>query len=590
MCGIFGSISKEKININNNLLGHRGPDDWGVEYIKDNLSLTFFQSRLSIIGLGEQGHQPYRKFKEYILCYNGEIYNYKLLKENLEKSKNIKFKSETDTELLYMYLIHYGINKTLDDIDGIFAFSFYNEKTKKIFLARDHLGVKPFYYHLDSENFFYSSEPKVFFDLDILKPKLNKNHLGEYLANGWLYEPDTLFEGVKKVQAGHYIELDIAEFSFVETKYWDITNKPNIKMPDIDKIIKEQTISDVPIGIYFSGGIDSSVVTHSLLNQNLIFLNLNLEDSESSRVKDFEKLYNIKVKKIAYKESNLETYNKLVYFMDEPVSDPAIIPAYLLAKTARDLGCTVMLSGMGGDEIDAGYTRHKILLRPFFFKLLSYLPNIPFLKGKKKRDLQRLKNFFKEKEPYNYYSLTSYFSEKEINLLVDKNWKSKYRRKINSIVKDLSGIMQYFYLDIKGFLTSHNLLYMDKASMAASIEVRVPLIQKDIASYFFNSIINKNKGKQKYRLKNLLKSKMRENYKDTKKEGFRYPINKWIKEDINWLEIITFFEQNNILYTKQIKLWVDISKKDANIVSMKLWSIYTLYIWLKSFPFNHKNN
>jgi asparagine synthase (glutamine-hydrolysing) len=590
MCGIFGTISKEKVEVNKNILHHRGPDDWGVEYLQNNFSLTFFQSRLSIIGLGSQGHQPFRKFKDYILCYNGEIYNYKFLKKKLIKTKNIEFETETDTELLYEYLIAYGIKRTLNDIDGIFSFSFYNNRTEELLLARDHLGVKPLYYFFDSDKFFYSSEPKVFFELKLLEPRLDKTYLGEYLANGWLYEPDTLFEGVKKVQAGHYLNINIKKNLIKENKYWDISTKPKSKIPDIDKIIKEQTVSDVPMGIYFSGGIDSSIITHTLLDYNLINLNLNLKDSESLRVNDFEKLYNIKVEKTFYKNNSLKTYDELLYFLDEPIADPAIIPAYLLAKSARELGCTVMLSGMGGDEIDAGYTRHRILLKPFIYKLLSYLPNIPILKGKRIRDLLRLKNFFKEKEPHNYYSLTSYFSELEINSLIDKSWKKTYKEKINSIVRDIDGLMKYFYLDIKGFLTSHNLLYMDKASMAASIEVRVPLIQKDIASHFFQNIIEKNQKNQKSRLKNILISKMGNNYNETKKEGFRYPIEKWIREDINWINIITFFEKRNIMNTAPIKSWVKISKDDTEIVAMKLWSLYTLYIWLNSFPFLWEDN
>ena len=213
MCGIFGSYSRERIDIKKNILPHRGPDDWGVEYTKHNFPLTFFQSRLSIIGLGSQGHQPYRKNNDFILCYNGEIYNYQELKKNLIKSKNVEFESETDTELLYKYLITYGIKKTLAKIDGIFAFSFYDKKAEKLFLVRDHLGVKPLYYFCDSNEFFYSSEAKVFFELELLRPKLDKTHLGEYLANGWLYEPDTLFEGVKKVQAGHYIEISLKKLA-----------------------------------------------------------------------------------------------------------------------------------------------------------------------------------------------------------------------------------------------------------------------------------------------------------------------------------------------------------------------------------------
>ena len=586
MCGIFGSFSHNKIKINKNILVHRGPDDWGVDYYNyNNKWVTLFQSRLSIIGLGSQGHQPFNKNQNFSLCYNGEIYNYKKLKKSIQKLKNIKFNTETDTELLYEYLICFGIEKTLNDIDGIFAFSFYNHINGEIYLVRDPLGVKPLYYFNSNGKLYFSSEAKVFFEMNLVTPKINKDLLGEYFANAWIYEPDTLFKGIKKVQAGHYLEINLNNELVINKKYWDITNYSNSKIPKLEKIIDNQTLADVPVGVYFSGGIDSSIIAYQLKEKNLIYLNLNLNDTESERVKDFERLYGVKVNKIKYEKDNLELYNKLVYFMDEPIADPAIIPAYLLAKEAKSLGCTVMLSGMGGDEIDAGYTRHKILINPFIYRILSYLPSFSIFKGKLGRDIDRLKNFFSTPQPSNYYSLTSYFSNNEINELVGKNWLSSYKNKIDNMVEGLDDLLKFFYLDFKGFLASHNLIYMDKASMSASVEVRVPLMQKDLVNHYFNNIVRKNKREQKHRLKSILKNQMNNNYTEIQKQGFRYPIEDWIKNDINWLKIIQFFDENNIINTKLVSKWVNISRYDTKSVSMKLWGVYTLYQWLKSYSF-----
>ena len=584
MCGIFGSVGKSRIDISENILPHRGPDDWGIVHHKCGHNwFTLFQSRLSIIGLGPQGHQPYQKYENYTLAYNGEIYNYLDVKKLILQKYNINLKTDTDTEVLYECLINLGIKETLEVIDGIFAFSFYDRKNEVLFLVRDHLGVKPLYYHFSAGQILFGSEPKVFFELGLIIPRLNRKLLGEYFANGWVYEPDTMFVDIKKIQAGHYLKISSTDMSIQNIEYWDIDYPANSTIQNIETVIESQIISDVPIGVYFSGGIDSSIIAHTLINKNYRYLNLDLNNSESRRVKIFEKLFGIKVDKIKYKHENLDVYNNLIYYLDEPIADPAILPAYLLAKESKRMGCIVMLSGMGGDEIDAGYTRHKIIFNQQKYKIFGYIPELKFIKGKKYRDLMRLKNFIKNPVPENYFSMTSYFSKHEIDQLVGNDWLSDYCHKIDTMVSRVDGLKKFLYLDFKGFLTSHNLLYMDKASMAASVEVRVPLLQKDIVSSFFQDIVTINRYGQKTRLKSILKYQLKENYHEVKKQGLRYPIDDWINSKINWKTIIDFFNDNGLLQTSIIRRWVNRLEYDINSVSMKLWHVYTLYRWLKTF-------
>ena len=584
MCGIFGSVGKSRIDISENILPHRGPDDWGIVHHKCGHNwFTLFQSRLSIIGLGPQGHQPYQKYENYTLAYNGEIYNYLDVKKLILQKYNINLKTDTDTEVLYECLINLGIKETLEVIDGIFAFSFYDRKNEVLFLVRDHLGVKPLYYHFSAGQILFGSEPKVFFELGLIIPRLNRKLLGEYFANGWVYEPDTMFVDIKKIQAGHYLKISSTDMSIQNIEYWDIDYPANSTIQNIETVIESQIISDVPLGVYFSGGIDSSIIAHTLINKNYRYLNLDLNNSESRRVKIFEKLFGIKVDKIKYKHENLDVYNNLIYYLDEPIADPAILPAYLLAKESKRMGCIVMLSGMGGDEIDAGYTRHKIIFNQQKYKIFGYIPELKFIKGKKYRDLMRLKNFIKNPVPENYFSMTSYFSKHEIDQLVGNDWLSDYCHKIDTMVSRVDGLKKFLYLDFKGFLTSHNLLYMDKASMAASVEVRVPLLQKDIVSSFFQDIVTINRFGQKTRLKAILKYQLKENYHEVKKQGLRYPIDDWINSTINWKTIIDFFNDNGLLQTSIIRRWVNRLEYDINSVSMKLWHVYTLYRWLKTF-------
>ncbi len=584
MCGIFGIISKNALHINKNILPHRGPDDWGLVHHKcGNDWLSLFQSRLSIIGLGPQGHQPYQKYDNYTLAYNGEIYNYDYLKKLLVQKYKINFITKTDTEVLYESLINLGINTTLEVIDGIFAFVFYDQQNERLLLVRDHLGVKPLYYHVSETQILFGSEPKVFFELGLMKPVLNKNLLGEYFANGWIYEPDTLFEEIYKVEAGHYLCFDLKNKTNENKQYWDVSNINRQIGYDIPSSIISQTVSDVPVGIYFSGGIDSSIIAYTLKDRGHLFLNLDLNDTESIRARQFEKLYNLRVNKIQYEQNKLSIYDDMIYHLDEPVADPAIIPTYLLAKTANELGCTVMLSGMGGDEIDAGYTRHRILLNIDKYSKYKLLPLLPFLSGKRYRDLKRLKNFLKNPVPSNYFSLTAYFSVQEINQLLQDEWYSAYSRKIDGITSGIDGLKKYFYLDLKGFLASHNLIYMDKASMAASIEVRVPLLQKDNVAALFMNLDTDNKKEQKSRLTALLQSQQGSDYLKVKKQGFRYPINDWILNQIDWKYVIEQLGDNNIINPQPIKEWVNISKNNVDQVSMKLWYVYTLHKWFEIF-------
>ncbi len=547
--------------------------------------LTLFQSRLSIIGLGKQGHQPFEKHPGKVLTYNGEIYNFKDLREELRQGHGVDFSTQTDTEVLYEALICWGWRRTLEKVNGIFAFSFYDADQQTIVLVRDHLGVKPIYYSFADNVMTWSSEAKTFFALGLVSPVLNKPLLGEYFANGWIYEPDTLFAGVFKLEAGHCVEINVADRTWTKTRYWDVANASHDANVDIATIVKDQTVADVPIGTYFSGGVDSSIVVCLLKDKNLTNFNLAMGDSESKRVSIMAKKYCLQMEYIHYEPSNLSVYDRLVYYMDEPIADAAILPAYLLAQKSRQAGRVVMLSGMGGDEIDAGYTRHKILARLGCFRMLRWVPAFlieTVARGRIKRDLLRLKRFVDAPVPENYFSLTSYFSREEIENLVGEGWFSSYQDKIAGLTKSVDATHVFHYLDFKGFLSSHNLIYMDKASMAASIEVRVPLLDKNLAAKFFKTIHLRSHA-NKSRLKAYLKTLLGDDYVDVKKAGFRYDIDKWLLHHIDWAEVCDFFEREKVLNTQPLRSYLAQAGKSIVEMSAKLWHFYTLYIWIRTF-------
>ena len=581
MCGIFGIHSKKRFDIKTNILEHRGPDGWDAKYYKESDEyLTFFHSRLEVIGLGSQGNQPFtKKGFNSLLTYNGEIYNYKEIRNYIKKKYGIKFFTKTDTEVLFMCLNYEGLENTLNIINGMFSFAYYNFDDKKIYLCRDNLGIKPMYYTLSNDCFSFTSEIKVFFEHEIIEPVLRKDILGEYLANGWVYEPDTLFDGVYKLESATYLEYDIQSKTIKKNEYWSFDQSSDYN--GIEKIIKSQTISDVPVGIYFSGGYDSSLIALNLLNEKMTHFNLDLGSSEKKVVDLIEKKYDIDLKKVKPKKENLDLYDKLLFHMDEPISDPAIIPAYELAAKAKSSGLTVMLSGMGGDEVDGGYTRHRIINNLAVARLI---PNfiLKWIFRNKKRDYVRIKSFLSDPTPKNYFSLTSYMNKTEINSIVGKDWQNEYYKKIKSITDGFSERKKFYILDLKGFLSSHNLLYMDKSSMAASIEVRVPLLDKNFVSFMLKDIEKRNKFESKIRIKKLFAKKIEEDI-NIKKEGFSYPINDFILNEIEWNEIIEYFDSKDIFETKIILRWLTQAKDNVNLVAMKLWHIYTLFRWLKIF-------
>ena len=581
MCGIFGIHSNEKLNIEDNIMEHRGPDSWGVKHVSNRTGhITFFHSRLQVIGLGDQGHQPFEMdgFNS-VLLYNGEIYNYELIRENLIENHNAKFYTNTDTEVLYQCIHFMGIKKTLEEINGMFSFAYFDENKNKIFLCRDHLGIKPLYYTKDDDFFSFASEIKVFFNHDIIKPILKRELLGEYLANGWIYEPDTLFKDIYKLKAANYLEYDIKTKKIETFEYWSFKKKS--RKNDLDRIINSQIISDVPIGIYFSGGYDSSLIALSLMGKGLRHFNLNIGTQENKIVDYITETFKIDINRTMPGETPLNTYDKLLYHMDEPISDPAIIPAYELAMKAKSCGMTVMLSGMGGDEIDGGYTRHRVINNLSLFRMLpKFILDIYFRNNY--RDKKRLESFLNDPSPINYFSITSYLNKKEINDLVGTSWQKNYFNKINSIVEGYNNKKKFYILDLKGFLASHNLIYMDKSSMAASVEVRVPLLDKDFVLEMISNIEQRNAMTPKNLIKKMFRNKIGKKF-SIKKEGFSYPIHDFIKKDINWGKIIKLFEETNLINTQKMKNWLAESEKDLKLVDMKLWHLYTLYRWIKVF-------
>ncbi len=550
MCGILGKILKDKDikkeEFKKNLLklSHRGPDDYGI-FIDENIA--FGQTRLSIIDLSTNGHQPMvSKDKNYIIIYNGEIYNFEEIKKDLLQ-KNYKFHSDTDTEVILNGFIEHK-EQIVNKLNGMFAFSIYNKITRELFLARDRSGIKPLYYYKDNENFIYSSEIKA---INIEK-KVNDEARMLFLLLGYIPEPWTIYKNIEVLPAGYYGYFK--DNTLELTKYDEYRYEPKIQKPykeiveDVkelfDKAIKRHLISDAPIGTFLSGGLDSSAITavSTKYKQNLHTLSLVFEEKDLNEeyYQDLvSKQYKTKHTKYLIDEKLfLETIDDFFESMEQPTIDG--LNTYFVSKAAKESGLTTVLSGVGGDEIFYGY--------PSFTdgKTLKFLSNIPyslikiFEYSNKYKKLELLQC---EKELAYYLPKRALFSPAQIaeilNIdkkivydLIVKLWQEYNTEKINQIEDKIS------YFELNMYMKNQLLRDTDVFAMAHSLEIRVPFLDKDLVDYVLRVEPKDKFGEfNKQLLADISKDILPKEIFDRPKMGFVLPFEEWFRKNIDRFDI-----------------------------------------------------
>jgi asparagine synthase (glutamine-hydrolysing) len=629
MCGILGYVgndyNREQFERALESMSHRGPDGAGtfVKHFGEKI-VALGHRRLAIIDLSSMANQPMSTpDNRYIIVFNGEIYNYKDLRAELE-SIGITFRTNSDTEVLLWALVKWG-KDCLTRLDGIFAFAFLNNDTGDLILARDQLGVKPLYYSEYHGNFVFASEVKALLHLGV-KPCLRREMAGEYLANLWVMEPDTLFKDIYILPAGSFIEFSISG-NIKKGVFWEPTLETRSYRNEsealeelifrLKRAIKSQMVADVPVGSYISGGVDSSIVSilaSKLTDRDLITVGARFDkkDKAYEAIPDDGKYIDLIVKKNPrFKHTDVilfsemyEEYKKLIYFMDVPIADPAMVPAFLLAKEARKHGAIVMLSGMGGDELFGGYKRYEVLnlvnsLSQIPETLKLFLLTLSILAQKVNngtirkyaKDLERLFNLSRGKWPLSYINISGHFSAIEINNLLSNNvWQESFSFKLNNLIKErdsLSLLKQAQLIDLKGFLASHNLIYVDKASMAASVEVRVPLMNVELTEFAFSLPDQyKVRGLETKRLLKRACAKIAgPEFAYRPKAGFAMPIRSWLngplREELK--SIILSPEMKDIFNENYLNLLISEHLNGKRENTWKLWSLMTLSLWIKTF-------
>jgi asparagine synthase (glutamine-hydrolysing) len=624
MCGIIGAYA----NLNLDLLlentsegvkkiKHRGPDAEGIySYQSKDKNLCLGHTRLSIIDLDSRSNQPMISNNgRYIIVYNGEIYNYIYLRKELEND-GYKFITNSDTEVIlagYMFWGHQLYNR----LDGIFAFAIYDKNEEELITVRDQLGVKPLYYYVDKEtNFSFSSEIKALLKYKFVTTEFDSKVLPEFLLNTWLYEPETGLKNIKKLEPGSYMVVNNDKIETI--KYWDVTHskinskkaKNNIEA-DLKRNIENQLISDVDLGILYSGGVDSSLIGVNIEQKVVGFIAKYPEDEikKSGFTNDFmyaEKILkytnmDLKVINMAIdsKEELIENINFIAENTEELIADYTFIPTYEICKEASNLGYKVLLSGMGADELFVGYTRYRAIkfsatLKTF--RILDYiLRPFKFSSGKIgriKKNIRRLAAFSGDDLALSYGGMIGFFTPDEITKLITNNnnvdvfsdYKGKFRKIYDTAPKRYSTLKKILYTDMYGCLT-HNLIVADKASMKASVELRVPLIAKDLAEKIFNIDDRHNISffDQKRLLKRILSKKVPKNLVYRSKAGFNPPT-------IGLISKLTESELNDLLLNnKYIKKYMnvnfirDIIKRHTKKMednSNKLWTLLFFATWI----------
>jgi len=599
---------------------HRGPDDEGI-YIKGPVGLAM--RRLSIIDISG-GHQPQANEDGSIFVVsNGEIYNFKEIKEDLESRGHI-FKTKSDTEVIPHLYEEFGVS-FVKKINGMFGLAIWDSKNKKLILARDRMGKKPLYYTKQKDFFLFGSELKAILAHPDIERRIDYSGLAKYLAYEYIPAPRSIFEGIFKLEAGCMLILENGNISI--KKYWDIPTEEisNIKESDAIHIIKDllfaavkrRLISDVPIGAFLSGGIDSSIVTCMMTKampaQDVKTFSIAFAEKsfdESSFAKTVACHFGTKHHEyVCTPNELLVLLPKVKAFLDEPLGDPSIIPTYLLSKFTRQY-VTVALSGDGGDELFAGYPTYQaekvlsfykvipsLLQRVIIEPLVSMLPvsdeNVSF-------DF-KIRQFLKGariRSPARHFVWMGSFAEPELDeILLNKKYQNVFDdvdHYLCSYANATAG-NRILYLYEKLYLGEDLLTKVDRASMAESLEVRAPFLDYHIIE-FVNRLPYKMKLKgftTKYILKRAVDGFLPANIIQRPKKGFGLPIAKWIKGPIKDLvqELLhpEKIKREGFFDPKIVSKLLDDHLKFKANNAKKLWTLFIFEMWLEEWGNHHQS-
>lgn len=611
MCGFVGCIHgsdlndhdldyEKKIKEMNKLIVHRGPDDEGF-FFDDHISFGF--RRLSIIDV-EKGHQPLSYESErYWIVFNGEVYNYIELRDELI-ADGLTFETDSDTEVIIATYAKYK-EKTAERLRGMFGFVIWDKVEKSVYGARDHFGIKPFHYAEEDGNIYFASEKKSIYEI-LKKKEINPVALQNYLTFQFVPDPETLTENIHRLPPGHYFTKPLNGEMEI-TRYWEATFAPIQKSEDeFAKAIKDVLYdsvekhmrSDVTVGSFLSGGVDSSIIVAIAreFNPKIKTISVGFERegySEIDVAKETADRLNVEnISEIITAQQFMDEFPRFVWHMDDPLADPAAVPQFFLAEIARK-HVKVALSGEGADEVFGGYTIYN---EPNSLKRIDSLPS-GLKKGlnqlaKIMPEGMRGKSFIQRGTTpmeQRYVGNAKIFEEAEkkklmVNYLAGHPYQN-VTKPFYDRSKGYDPIDRMQYIDIHTWLNGDLLLNADRTTMAASLELRTPFLDKEVfkVARELPSDIRIANGTTKYILRKAAESFVPDNVLYRKKLGFPVPIRHWLKDEMNsWVKGIIADSQTDHLINKSYVLGLledHCAGKLDN--SRKIWTVITFMVWHK---------
>ncbi len=626
MCGFVGYLSfsekpeKRLITKMASKIHSRGPDSDG-SWIDEVSGIALSHKRLSIIDLTKAGHQPkLSKNKRFVIAFNGEIYNHQSIRKLLQKETKISWEGNSDTETLIEAISFWGIEKTLKQINGMFAFAVWDKQEKILFLARDRMGEKPLYYGLIGDTLLFGSQLKSFAEFPGWENKIDKFSTKLFFKYGYIPSPHCIFKDFFKLEPAHFLTVSLDNLkSPKKHNYWNLKSKiANAKslgvkneeeyLQTLEKkllfCVKERMNADVPLGAFLSGGLDSSTIV-AMMNCNsnkpiktftIGFCNKDYD--ETNKARKISQYFGTEHIDYQLKDSDIsDIFDKLGYVWDEPFSDISQVPSLILSRITRN-EVKVALSGDGGDELFCGYNRYLKgldLYKNSSFQFIDFLNKKIdlrklFLRFSRESKYEKIDKFFNSlgsKDIVDYYiNVVKIFDENDPLLAerIDINSDFSFEEFSEYKLKDEEKLM---YFDFMQYLPDDLMTKIDRASMEYGLETRSPFLDHELIEYSFSIPLElkKKRGKGKYILKKILSKYLPQEFVETGKQGFSVPILQWMQGPMRTLAVSLINEEINnpdsIFNPARLKILFN-EKNYEFRKNQKIWTILIFLLWKRS--------